>query len=279
MLGIKDILCEGANEVNEDIIWYGNNFVIVLDGSTGLRKKSLEDGANIARWYVTRFKDAIDSYINESITLCKIVTKCMERVEKEFKKVHSAKVDKVDLPSASVTIIRIHNNKLELFSLGDCTTVIKSKEGKIVTVYDDTVTRLDNKVIEEMIAIREKKGIDIVAAREEVNNLLIENRYKKNTREGYWILGFDKEAVNHAFYNEFDLEKIDKVYMMSDGMAEYYENLKLVYSIDEFINEVDKEGAEFLYKQMRQIQEDDKLCNKYPRIKPKDDVSLVICKF
>lgn len=277
MLKIKTILCESANEINEDIIGYGSNYAIVLDGSTGLRKKKLDNGDNLARWYVTNFRQTISDYINERLSLPEIVIRCIEEVKDRFQKVHPSRIDKVDLPSASVTIIRIYNGSLEIFSLGDCTTIIRNKEGKITIVYDDAVTKLDNKVIEKMIKIRQDKKVDIISAREEVNELLIENRYKKNTNIGYWILGFEEEAVNHAYYKQFDLESIDRVYMMSDGMAEYYEELKLAYNSKAFIEELDKKGVEYLYNKMRKVQEEDKLCNKYPRIKPKDDASLVVC--
>ncbi len=278
MFKINQILCEGASEVNEDIIGYGDDFAIILDGSTGLRKKHLDNVDNLAKWYVTNFIQVISKYISKDASLYEVVITCIDEVKNLLKKIHPYKIEKIDLPSASISIIRLNNNRLEVFSLGDCTTIIKYKTAEIITVYDNTVTKLDNEVIEEMINLRKRKGINIIDTRNLVNELLIKNRYKKNTENGYWILGFEKEAVKHAYYKEFDLEKIDKVYMMSDGMAEYYEELGIVSSVNEFIDELDTKGVDTLYREMRKVQEEDNLCNKYPRIKPKDDASLIVCQ-
>lgn len=276
MLKIEQVIYEAGNIINEDMISYNDHFAMVLDGSTGLRKKELASGENIARWYVEQFRKQITIHIEDSLSLPEIVGLCIEEINLLFEQICPGVIDKVDEPSASITMIRERDGKLEVFSLGDCTTILTHKDQSITYIYDERVAKLDNDVIEKMIDISKEKHITILQTRDAVQEQLIVNRCKKNEENGYWILGLEKEAVQHAYYQVFDLESICYIYMLSDGIAEYYEEMDLAADYKEFIKQLQKEGAQILYKRLRKQQEEDSQCNLYPRIKPKDDASLLV---
>ena len=70
-----------------------------------LQKKNSANGENLARWYVTKFKEIINKYINNELSMIEIVIKCINDIKIEFKRIYSQEIDKVDLPSDSVRII------------------------------------------------------------------------------------------------------------------------------------------------------------------------------
>lgn len=130
--------------------------------------------------------------------------------------------------------------------------------------------------MDEMIRLREKnKELSVKEAREKVSDLLKANRAKYNTDEGYGIIDFSEEALNHLDYGKVSLKRVQKILLMSDGLLlpvdhgekdAWAKSAAIAFEkgLDKLLEEVEKREA------------DDPDCVLYPRLKPKDDKTGIL---
>ena len=158
--------------------------------------------------------------------------------------------------------------------LGDCTLLIKDIDNNVTKIKDISLEKFDNRAISEMLKIRDENNISWVEARKIINPTLIENRLLKNTQDGYWILEFNEEAVNHCIEGKFLDKEVKNLALMSDGFAAIVDTYKY-FNEAELIERLIDLGAENTYELIREIEEEDKDILKYPRLKKGDDSSIV----
>lgn len=270
-----DSICDGSSMINEDVANMNNYGAWILDGATGLNGKNLIDKDSDAKWYVKQW----DEYVNKNfhrtdIDLKRIVKEGINVVkDKYYKRVKDKCVKSLDLPSSSIVLTRWIKDTLEYFILGDCTLIIENNN-KLNVIKDDSVTRLDNKVFEAMDEIMRKEGKTLSEAKKEVNNLIVRNRLLKNTNEGYWILGFDAEAVDRGLYGKIPFSSDTKLLMASDGFSAITDRYNYI-DMENLIHEAQNKGLDNLCRKLREIEEDDSSGDKYPRFKKNDDASAI----
>lgn len=272
-----DFISMSEDRVNEDIAYAENNYGWVIDGATGLNKTNLTGSKGDVYWFVNEWNNYLkDNILDKSKDIKEIVSKGMDFIGNKFNKISSLKYpDKVDLPAASIAIIRINNNKVEYFLLGDCTLIVENNNGKSSIIKQTLLDKLDNIAKAEMNKLMLNEGISFIEARQRINPLLIKHRLLKNTPEGYWTLGFDRNAVENSLYGYLDLEECKKALLMSDGFSAIFDNYKYIEA-DNLISIIEKQGLHQVYKTIRLIENEDSDVVKFPRFKKSDDSSAVI---
>ena len=270
-----DSISDGSSMINEDVANLNKHGAWILDGATGLNGKNLIDEDSDAKWYVKQW----DEYVNKNfhrtdIDLKRIVKEGINVVkDKYYKRVKNKSVKSLDLPSSSIVLTRWIKDTLEYFILGDCTLIIENNN-KLNVIKDDSVTKLDNKVFQAMDEIMKKEGKTLPEAKKEVNNLIVRNRLLKNTNEGYWILGFDAEAVDRGLYGKIPFNSDTKLLMASDGFSAITDRYNYI-DMENLIHEAQNKGLDNLCRKLREIEEEDSSGDKYPRFKKNDDASAI----
>lgn len=135
----------------------------------------------------------------------------------------------------------------------------------------EAVSRLDGAVVAEMCRLHRERGIDVIEARQlpEVREMLLRHRRMMNRPGGYWIAGFDPEAARHGNHRVYRREELSRVVLFSDGFSGQREALL----------GAEEPCLQELYQQLRQREAADSRCNRYPRLKPGDDVSGIVAVF
>lgn len=229
-----------------------------------------------AKWFVDNIKNCIARNVNGNLSIPEIIKQSIDEVKNKLMNYDLGIIDKVDQPSASLAMIRKNNDEIEIFSLGDCTILIETVDKKVIRIYDDSVSKLDNEIVAKMIQLSKEKNISIEHTRILLNNDLINNRYKKNTESGYWILGFDEEALKNSYYKKWNMKDIKRICIFSDGFADFYESMGLADDYINFYKILSETDVNKLYLRLRREQEEDSDCNIHPRLKKKDDASILI---
>lgn len=275
-----DSISLAGNKVNEDTAYSADTYGWVIDGATGLNKKNLTKSESDAYWFVNEWNNYLKyNILNNSITLKEIIINGIVCISDKFYQISTSKApNKVDLPSASIVVIRINNDKVEYFLLGDCTLVVQNSDGKSSIIKQKLLDKLDNKAKSEMAKLMRGKGISFNEARQEINPLLINHRLLKNTLGGYWTLEFDKNAVDNCLYGFLDFEECKKVLLMSDGFSAIFDNYNYTDE-NNIISLVENNGLQEIYNTIRSIEEEDSDILKYPRFKKSDDASAVLMKY
>ena len=275
-IDIKDykLLChKGSGEYNEDIVRVCKYGAWILDGSTGLNKKNLISKESDAKWYVSWWDKYLYENINKDKSLKTIVCEGIENIKQEYlSTLAGIRLEKLDMPSASVAIVKFYKDKVEYFLLGDCTIVINDTNENII-LKDDGVCKFDNMIFEKMKKLNNNnKSLSVEDKKDILLPYIIENRLKKNSEEGYWILEFDELAVEKSMHDYISINDELKLIISSDGFSCAYDRYN-IFSVENIIQIVEENGIEYVNDKVRKLEHEDKNGLIFPRFKESDDSS------
>lgn len=270
-----DTLCyKGSAKYNEDIVGVTPWGAWVLDGATGLNNKNLVCKESDAKWYVNWWNKYLYKNINKDSSLKEIMIEGIKNIKLEYySKIEKSKIEKLDTPSSSISIIKYRDNIVEYLLLGDCSLHMKIGENTHI-IKDRTICKLDKIVYDEMENLDNLSNLSFEEIKTSVMQTIINNRLKKNTENGYWILEFEEKAIDKAIYGEIKVNQPIDILMASDGFSCISDRYNLINEynlLDCAIND----GIGVIYSKLRSVEEDDFKTIKFPRFKVKDDSSCV----
>lgn len=298
---------------NEDWVAFSNHhYALLLDGSTGLGKQVVPQSDlyhSTAQWFVHRFAQLVEERIVSPVPLKELVGACMEILQGEYEQALStlypdlSVLSKEELrlmqPSASMALIRKREDKVELFHLGDLSILVRTCDGRLHDLSCKSVQPLDQAVIQLALQQAREHQVSMLRAMKIpcVQEHLHANRLLKNSGapNGYWILGFDPEALDHAVTAQWNdapfptdgcesSNYIDSLLICSDGFSALYDTYHQ-FSSDTgddaraFFHACQEKGLAPLAEVLREIERADSDCNTYPRFKPSDDAAAVLLRF
>lgn len=272
-------LSDAGNLYNEDKIFFKDDYVLLLDGSTGLKKNLIKEYHSDAIWFVEQVTNYIERAIEHSEDTKTLIVNMLYSLRSSFFALleDSIEVEAIDFPSASMVLVREKGDTIEICNIGDCTTVIEFVNNTLQVEHDQRVPRLDQTVVDKMMSLRANEKLDINEARKRVLTDLIFNRKKKNTVDGYDILGFDTLEPN-LMIKSFDRKTIANICIFSDGFEAYYSTLGLANNVSDFYQLLQTENLSQLIEHIRTIENQDEDCIIYPRLKKSDDASVVLVR-
>lgn len=259
-------------------------FIILMDGATGLGKTyEIVKGLTSAEWYVNFMGSEMKKILSEDPTLPlkTVVEECILRTINEisnYENKNSITLEEYQKPSAGLSLLRTDGKTTDIFLLGDTQTIIAYKNGEVIesdNPNQKALQKLDNNVIARMAEIAKEENCNVVETRAnpEIEKMLQVNRGKKNfdCEGSYWVCGTTPGISKHGICITLDNEEIEGIILSSDGFDYPMLNLneKQVYEL------VKKDGTDYVLKCIRSAQEEDAMCNKFPRFKKMDDVSVV----
>lgn len=264
MFKLLQSICEaGGGKPNEDLIRCEDSCAILLDGATSLVKTAF--GADK---FVRKFSKLFFDYIEKGTEVCAAANLAVEDIYSDFKAANLDN-DAEYYPSAAGVFVYEKDGKIYAMGVGDCKAYFFMKNGEVVTVRGTVLDELDHMITSRLAEIRDTRGMDVCDAMKlpEIKELLLVNRKKMNTPEGYRILSFGMKPFCESEAKVFEASQVDRIVMHSDGFDHLAEELK-------------SEGADLgaLYAELRKIENEDNLLNKYPRFKISDDASAMIIK-
>ncbi|MHA1110910.1 MAG: protein phosphatase 2C domain-containing protein [Promethearchaeota archaeon] len=283
MIKNPEITClsKAGKGINEDTCFASNFFAYVIDGATGLDNIRFKNGMSPAEWYT----EELDKYLqnnlsNQEKSIIEILEIGASQIRNEYIYVLQLEgIGGIDPPSAAIAIIRMVKDVIQYYVLGDCPILVKNKDETFQIINDGRVSELDKSIITQMIKIHDERDIDVLDAVSHVKDKIAAQRQRKNTKNGYWILTMDGLGIPYGIVGTLKISAILKICLLTDGFSAYYDVFHLLPNYKEFLDRIEQETIENMYKTLRKQQELDPLCNKYPRFKPKDDATIVFKKF
>lgn len=249
---------------NEDRFVLGKDYFMVIDGATPLIKVN---NFNEACWLVTYLKEninkltgSIEERLNilskEGFNLLPVITK-----EEDY------------MPSASLAYVEIKEDEFSAHTLGDCEVTFVLKDGNIIRCFETDLAKLDGISINELVQHAKDKNIHVVSARPFIKETLLKHRKMINKPNGYKAFSLTTNPNIKTSCVNIKKDLVKEIYIYSDGFSQSFEHLNIYSShkemfsksldLDEEINKI-KEQA-FL----------DKYCDKYPRLKKIDDITVI----
>ena len=262
-------LAGSVDKENQDYVSTYRNGAILLDGASPLKSDSN---------YPTHtfVKDFIEAFIKiesqDNLDINEVLLKVIEKL-----RLTSGLSNLNDSPSASAVIIRLINNSiLECIQVGDCKAFIYDSESNSPTeVFPKNKIEFLDKIALDAQTAYLKLGFNMIEARENINNLLLNHRNLMNSDKGYSSLSLSTYNKNLISYRSIKLNSDlkYKVLLASDGFYSGCEDY-CPETMLEILNEsLSLKSAAIKY---RAIEEKDKELMKYPRFKLHDDSTAIL---
>lgn len=269
----------GKGEVyNEDSIYSSENFLVVIDGATGLNGIHLTDKGTDAAWLSQRLCGILSDRLSDTgCAVTEILKNAAALIKSELDALGYDKFED-SYPSAGVAIARLNGNTLECYSLGDVPVIITKKDGGLLYICDSALSARDNKVIEEMKRLHEETGCTVAKARLLVNDILLKNRLEMNREGSYYCFEPKGDGIDHVTHLDISADDAAFIALMSDGFYSAVSCFKIIDGNEELMRQLADGKAEMIVDSIRTLAHGDEDLNTYPRFKIMDDTSVVAAK-
>ncbi len=275
---VSDYVNDRGNRCKEDRIGFGKDFAYVMDGATGLTTGLIEDYLSDTVWFVENATTYLNHKLTENVavdstTLFQNLSKDMTAKLKAYIDIDS--FEDAQLPSAALILLRKIGADLVIESYGDCTAVIEYSKGHYQVIHDGRATELDRGVINKMKERVMTDNLTMKEAKQSVHPLLINNRQLKNQPDGYAAMDITTNYINKGMKYVCHYQDVQAVWLFSDGVDSYYSDLNLATDAVDMVKQMKETSVHQVIDRLRITEESDEGCEMYPRMKPKDDASLV----
>lgn len=279
MLKIDVAICDGPGTINEDAIGHYGDAAWVIDGATGIGGTLLEepsDAAWLARTANRLIAEALAEHPARPTTdiLRTVITRCGEALARE--QVRSAE-SAHELPSAAFAMVRILGDRAEFTTLADCRVIAIGNTGAPQLFGTSALDAVEARTLAAVRAIRDEDpsiGPDALKAR--LLPGLRANRDRKNRDGGYWVLGTEPAAADHAWQTTVPLRPGQRFAIASDGFLRLIELFGTATPADLLAIATPQEGAAWL-ECLRDREREPESMHQHTRVKRHDDASLIVC--
>ena len=265
---------------NEDYVSVSSSFGVLLDGASGLSRCHLFAKNNLtdAQWFSHTVGARISELMHADRTAREALEQAIAEARVALEEVVSRKDPTPDwLPSATLSVVEVSGDMLDVWWLGDSPIVVKGRFG-IETLYDESLRMLDQRSIDTMlkrsrgryVAGSEKRGL--------VLDVITANRRLRNHEQGYYILDSTGVGIEHLGHRRYSLNEVDAVAAFSDGMFAAFE-LYASADLEAFMNAPSCASMQRIVDRMRVVEALDPDFELYPRFKQGDDASAFFIDF
>lgn len=183
------------------------------------------------------------------------------------------------LPSAGIVGAYIENDTLNVFQIGDCSIIIKKKDGTyFISDGDEMLHFLDESVKQLVIQLIKQTGKSFKEVREQEETMQALREIRTHMNSGlddqYSIASFHNKDNISIMKFSFPLQEVKSLLMMTDGYYQLVDTFN-VYSDEELHQAADEKGHKILIEKLRALQEDDAEVVKAMRLKKGDDATAV----
>lgn len=283
-----------GSKTNEDLVRVTDGAAWVLDGASGLTDRQLvADAASDGRWYVQTFDDYLQSAIADTErTLAEIVRdgidEMVDRLEQDMtvptaNTPETADIEQavtpLDLPAATIAIVRWSGDDLETYSLGDSTAFVRTGDDDHQYYHGDP-NQFDRLTVERVAELREEHpDASWQELRERVQPTVESIRRLREMPNGYWALGVNPVAARKGVTGRHDIENVDAAYLFTDGLWGLVPEFGVYDTWTDALDAMDTHGVEHVVARLREAERDDADLEAVPRLKCHDDVGVVRVSF
>ncbi len=261
-ISVEKIYDKGVSEINEDELLIKDNIFAVFDGAYSNFKENGKTGGKIAAEVLKA------TFSKNEGTLMELG---IEANEKLFDKMKKAKVDftkKSNLCMSTAAVVRIRQEQLEYFQVGDSLILLIYKDGthRLLTEYYD-------QDIPVLVEWKRHAKLGEKNIKEKVFDKIMESRTKINIEFG--VINGEREAVNFFKTGKVKPDDIKHIILFTDGLLLPKEDPEAEEDWNTFVEIYKKSGLNGLLKYVRNIEDNDPKNYTYPRTKQHDDISAI----
>ncbi|MFE5323800.1 protein phosphatase 2C domain-containing protein [Paenibacillus sp. NPDC056579] len=282
---IETISKQGTAQWNEDALVVNDRLRLfgVLDGATSLhpyRGAGGETGGYLASRTIKNYLESLREEDVADASLKHLVIQANVRLREDMKEAGIDLTDKASLWTSSLALIRVREHSIDYVQAGDCMIAAKYEDGTVRTISRDQVDHIDQqskKIWQDGI----QSGI---TSREQlwsmVKPVIMQNKSKMNTLEGYSVLSGEPEAAELLEYGTINRIRLRSLLLVTDGLFLPKEaGAEASDDCANLVAMVEKQTLASYTDWLTRLEQDDKECQKYPRFKISDDKTGIWIQF
>lgn len=253
---------------NEDYFLFDPTTVFVLDGATARTDTGCIHGAS---WFSTKLGEALKAQVAHNTELKHALGLAIETVAD----LHRTTCDLMHpgTPSATVALVNFEPGVTRWLLLGDATIVFQTDQKTLV--MSDTRGRFpvpaEQQEADKYPIGDPRKSVALQAMKRA-------ELATRNTPDGFWVAAADSSTAQEALTGSIPTAEIEALAIMSDGAARAVDLFHL-FSWEEFANTAFSDGPQTVIDAVREVETTDPVGKRWPRNKPSDDATLVVCRF
>ncbi len=261
---VESIFDKGSGKINEDALVLNAPVFGVFDGATSLVSYD-EDGKTGA--YLAAHI-ACEVFTNTKKPLLDLAHDANKKLlgEMESKNIDVSK--KENLWGTTASVIRLGKNQFEYLLIGDSAILIIYTDNsyKLAVDYNDH----DMELLTKWKKFADMKTKNILHV---LDSECIELRKISNV--SYGVMNGEKEAVKFLHTGTESLHNVKHVLLFTDGLLIPKENPQNAPQFDALVKLYLEGGLAKVKNQVRELENNDPNCWKYPRFKQHDDIAAI----
>lgn len=263
----ESVESQGNGRWSEDRLLVSDRIIGVVDGATPICGRRFCGYSTQAEWLVDCFAKGFERRAAQGETdYPDIAGKVLEELaDSEALK----ELEEADRPSFTSATVTLKDGALLCQVLGDSAIYVRCRDGRISRITDDRVDAFSSRTTEAVERARAAGENPEEAAKRQK----LENIRRRNTAEGYWVVGFDGDFRKEFVQCEFPVAEVEQILVCTDGFERIFREFALLTPEEFFKRKISlQEGLRML----RVHEEKNHGSADYPCVKKSDDAAAVL---
>ncbi|WP_028778104.1 hypothetical protein [Shimazuella kribbensis] len=260
---------------NEDLVGSYDNVFWLLDGASNPKTS---ESLLSTQQYVYYLSQKIIETLQTSSTnapLQQIVATSIKKIAELIKdKYKSASF----FPSSTIVMVRIAENEMEYFVLGDNSLVLEI-DSRAEQISDQRLQQIGPAIRNNIVSLLQQgQGYSAPEIKRLKSELIeLEDTYR-NQDNGFYVASIDPIICNRALTGKRVLNPSQNwnIALISDGLTRLVDTFRTIPSWEKFISYLAKTPAIEVINHIRSIEHSDPNGQKFPRFRKHDDISMLM---
>jgi hypothetical protein len=262
---VSSLLEKGSGEINEDVLLEEGNLLGVFDGATSLDKRRFQGGLTGG---LLAARTAAQSFRGGRSSLDRLVEEANRGIQNAQVNESIGMDERHKLWSTSLAVVHLDGNRLEYCQTGDALILIIFKDGNYKVITPDIdIDRDTLQLWKEMQTAPDVRIHEVLA--EQIHKIRLEMNIS------YGVLNGEPEALDFIRHGYEDLTDVRDILLFTDGLHLPRENPQEEHDWQTFVELYKLGGLQAVRDYVRDLQQQDPACRKYPRFKLHDDIAAV----
>lgn len=262
---VQKLYQKGSGVVNEDQLLVKKNLFAVFDGATGLvpyRNREGKTGGSLAA------EIAKTTFAQNGRPLQELAKEANQNILATMKRAHVDIRNRLARWSTHVVAVRIFEDQLEFFSIGDALilAIFKNRKSKLLVKYHNH----DLPLMIKWKTLAKKRVPNIW---ERLN--FSSKKLRQETNVTYGMLNGDPNAVRFFQYGIYPLHDVRSIIIFTDGLMLPKKDPRAREDWEKFAQLYLQSGLAGMARFIRRLEKTDPNCWKYPRYKQHDDIAAI----
>ena len=262
---VRSLLEKGSGEFNEDVLLEEGDLLGVFDGATSLDKRRFQD--NLTGGLLAA-RTAASCFQGNRCSLDQLAAEANRSIQKAQLQESISLDERHKLWSTSFAVVHLDGNRLEYCQSGDALILFILKDGNYKEVTPDIDIDRDTLQLWKEMQVAPDARIHEVLA-EQIHKIRLEMNIS------YGVLNGEPEALDFIRHGYEDLTEVSDILLFTDGLHLPRENPLEENDWQSFVELYRLGGLQAVRNHVRQLQQQDPDCRRYPRFKLHDDIAAV----